>query len=88
MTTRPTYPCKRAGCRFTRGHRRTSDGQYKQLRMCSPHCRVWDMRAHRALKNGNADEAAELMRLSALLDARRSPREEVPGIFEDTRPAE
>ncbi|MFE9496311.1 hypothetical protein [Streptomyces collinus] len=46
------------------------------------------MRAHRAARTGDATEAAELLRLCALLDARRSPRDEVPGIFEDSRPAQ
>ncbi|MGW3989084.1 hypothetical protein [Streptomyces sp. NPDC004830] len=88
MDYRPAHPCKRAGCRFARELRRTPHGHYKRLKMCSPHCRVWDLRAHRAAKNGNADEAAELLRLSELLDARQTPSDEVPGIFEDMRPAE
>jgi hypothetical protein len=41
-------------------------------------------RAKRADRNGDAVEAAELLRLAALLDARESPEKEVPGIF--TRP--
>ncbi|MFF3330008.1 hypothetical protein ACFYWX_10685 [Streptomyces sp. NPDC002888] len=44
---------------------------------------MWHTRAHRALKENDVDEAAELMRLSALLDARKNPRDRVPGIFQD-----
>ncbi|MGZ3097915.1 hypothetical protein [Streptomyces sp. H72] len=41
------------------------------------------MRAKRADRSDDAPEAAELMRLVVLLDARRHPREHVPGIFRD-----
>jgi hypothetical protein len=46
---------------------------------------VWLRRAERALGGNDAAEAAELMRLSALLDARRWPTERVVEVFETDR---
>ncbi|MFE6363005.1 hypothetical protein ACFVP3_23780 [Streptomyces sp. NPDC057806] len=44
------------------------------------------LRAKHADRNGDAIEAAELLRLAELLDARRDPTVEVPKVF--TRPRE
>ncbi|WP_437072124.1 hypothetical protein [Streptomyces sp. enrichment culture] len=42
---------------------------------------MWALRAKWADRNGDEVEAAELMRLLALLDARRSPRDRVTDVF-------
>jgi hypothetical protein len=42
---------------------------------------IWLARARAAVEKGSEDEAAELLRLSDALDARRSPLEPVPGFI-------
>ncbi|MFJ2737312.1 hypothetical protein [Streptomyces sp. NPDC087317] len=76
-------PCRRPGCTFDRAYLKCDDGSYRRQRNCSAVCRLWFLRAKRAAKRNDVEEAAELLRLAALLDARRSPREKVPGFFKD-----
>lgn len=81
-------PCKRPGCAFQRGYEEASNGSYRRQRHCSVACYVWCRRAaHVAKQSGpEADEeAAELLRLSDLLDARPDRFEPVPGVHGGTR---
>ncbi|MFF9171735.1 MULTISPECIES: hypothetical protein [unclassified Streptomyces] len=78
----PPQPCNRPGCRFERMRTRQRDGKYRRRQQCSPECRTWMRRAERALNGNDGAEAAELLRLSAVLDARRWPTERVAEIFE------
>lgn len=84
-TSNQPQPCKRPGCTFDRAYLTCDDGSYRRQRNCSAACRIWLLRAKRADKQGDSAEAAELMRLSELLDARRHPRDHVPGIFTEDR---
>ncbi|MFJ8808501.1 hypothetical protein [Streptomyces sp. NPDC102490] len=58
-----------------------ANSRHKYRLDCSAECSVWAIRAKWADRNGDKEEAAELMRLLALLDARRSPRERVTDVF-------
>ncbi|MFE6471498.1 hypothetical protein ACFVGP_09085 [Streptomyces rochei] len=80
-TSKAPKKCYRRGCDFPRRPDTRARSQYTHRLECSPECSVWVLRAKWADRNDDAKEAAELMRLSALLDARRSPMEQVPGIF-------
>jgi hypothetical protein len=76
--------CRRTGCRFARGQRRRANGSLTPW--CGAACYTWSARARRATRAGDVVEAAELLRLSDLLDARTNPREFVPGVFLDDAP--
>lgn len=84
--TRPDA-CRRPGCPFSREYVKRSDGSGRLQRHCSVACRVWLIRAKRADREGDETEALELMRLSALLDARRNPRVRVPGVLRNEEAA-
>ncbi len=73
--------CKRPGCRFGRSYIKAAQGGYRRQRHCSLSCYVWCRRASGAVKHGDATEAAELLRLSDLLDTRRAPTETVAGVI-------
>ncbi|MFJ8599972.1 hypothetical protein ACIREM_14835 [Streptomyces shenzhenensis] len=51
--------------------------------MCSGACRIWTLRAERAVSRNDTAEAVRLLRLAELLDARTGPRDRVPGLFDD-----
>lgn len=79
--------CERQGCRFPRSYRQLpAGGGYRRQRHCSAECYVVSRRAHGALAAGNGEEAAKLLQLFARLDARRSPRERVPEVFDRPDP--
>ncbi|MGW5651988.1 hypothetical protein [Streptomyces humi] len=78
-------PCKRTSCKFPRTTYTTTDGKRRLPRYCSASCSVYVARAKRALRYGDAAEAAELNRLWDALNARTEPAERVPGLF--TKPA-
>lgn len=80
--------CQRPGCEFPRGYRQHPSGGYRRQRHCSAECYVAERRAHGALAAGNGDEAAKLLQLIALLDARKSPQERVPEVFDRPDPHE
>lgn len=82
FATSPT--CDRAGCRFERGKRRRANGAVTQW--CSAACYRWSVRARCAMRASDVVEAAELLRLSELLDARSNPWEFVPGVFPEDAP--
>ncbi|TXS47638.1 hypothetical protein [Streptomyces sp. OR43] len=77
--------CRRNGCTLPRARRILDNGKIRLNSHCTQACVVWDQRAKRALLEGDADEANELLRLAARLDARTHPGQTVPGIFVDTR---
>ncbi len=85
MNATPGYPCRRAGCTFQREVRALRDGTSRRDRTCSRECRTWLLRARRALQDGNAAEAAELLHLATLLDGRKNPTEFVPGVYVEKR---
>lgn len=79
-------PCKRPGCRFERRYEQSSAGGYRRRTHCGGPCWVWCARARKvaASEGPQAEaEAAELLRLSALLDARKGPAGVVPGLYVD-----
>ncbi|MFF0837477.1 hypothetical protein ACFYWF_31580 [Streptomyces sp. NPDC003344] len=78
--------CERRSCRFPRSYRQHPKGGYRRQRHCSAECYVVARRAHGALAAGNGEEAAKLLRLIALLDARKSPLERVPEVFDRPDP--
>lgn len=80
------HVCQRFGCKFSRSYRKHPAGGYRRQRHCSPECYVWCRRALGATEAGNGIEAAKLLELEKLLDARTNPRERVPEIFTDFRP--
>ena len=82
-TTPP--PCCRPGCRFVRSPRRRRDGTEDLPKHCSAECSAYMLRAKRALRHNDGVEAAELLRLSDVLDARKSKRERVPEVFTQDR---
>ncbi|CAL9377719.1 hypothetical protein SUDANB43_00990 [Streptomyces sp. enrichment culture] len=73
--------CIRPGCNFPRRPDTRANSRYRYRLDCSAECSVWALRAKWADRNGDEVEAAELMRLLALLDARRSPRDRVTDVF-------
>ncbi|MFD8262334.1 hypothetical protein ACFV19_26190 [Streptomyces griseoluteus] len=73
--------CQRRGCNFPRSYLPHPEGGYRRQRHCSAECYVAERRAHHALAAGNGDEAAKLLEIIALLDARKSPLERVPDVF-------
>lgn len=79
-------PCSRVGCRFPRSFRQDPNGGFRRKRHCSAECYVASRRAHGALAAGNGEEAAKLLQLFARLDARRSPLERVPEVFDRPDP--
>lgn len=82
MTTAQTpRPCVRPGCDFPRRPDTRPNSKYTTRLECSPQCSVWMLRAKWADRKDDAKEAAELMRLVPLLDARRHAMEQVPGVF-------
>lgn len=81
MNQAPDSPCRRPGCSFPRMFSRRRGGNYRKRPHCSQECRIWLRRAARASRNGDAVEAAEVMRLSVILDARTSPLDQVPEVF-------
>jgi hypothetical protein len=86
MITEPTYTtCRRNGCTLPRARRSLPNGGSRLSSHCGHACVVWDGRAKRALREGDGDEANELLRLAAKLDARTHPGQTVPGILTDTR---
>ncbi|WP_329159094.1 hypothetical protein OHB49_08175 [Streptomyces sp. NBC_01717] len=86
MRSEPTYmTCRRNGCTLPRARRSLTDGRSRLGSHCSHACVVWDGRAKRALRDGDGDEANELLKLAAKLDARTHPGQTVPGILTDTR---
>lgn len=72
--------CRRPGCYFERSYMKDAAGKKRLKRHCGVLCYVWCRRAAGAMKYGDTDGAAELLRLSRLLDARMSPTEFVPGV--------
>ncbi|MGX1472398.1 UNVERIFIED_CONTAM: hypothetical protein RKD50_001206 [Streptomyces canus] len=84
-TAEPT--CRRPGCVRPRGERRRRGGRSGRTHWCSAACFVWTARARVASRDADVEEAAELMRLAELLDARTNTREFVPGIFVEDRNA-
>lgn len=83
MTTART--CIRPGCNFPRRPDTRPNSGHRYRLECSPECSVWLLRAKWADRNGDKVEAAELMQLVALIDARRSPLERVQGVFTKDR---
>jgi hypothetical protein len=78
----PAYTtCRRPGCQFPRQRRTHGTKRGRLQRECSTSCMIWLVRARSALEKGSADEAAELLRLSGALDARRRPEQPVPGLI-------
>lgn len=76
----PDHRCRRPGCAFQK--RRTPHGRgWRQN--CSSECAYWCVRARYASRNGDADEARELLRLAELLGGRRTPQDVVPGLTRD-----
>lgn len=76
-------PCPRPGCKFPRNFKTDGLGDLKIQPNCSFACTVWLRRAKAALRGDHpnpGEEAAELLRLSDLLDARKTPREHIQGI--------
>ena len=73
--------CRRPSCRFPRAPRRRRDGTEDLPKHCSAECAAFMLRAKRALRHGDGAEAAELLRLSDLLDARKNKYERVPDVF-------
>lgn len=73
--------CKRPGCLFQRSYIQARDGGYRRQRHCSKQCYVWCRRATHVAREGTEEEAAELLRLSDLLDARKTPGTYVPGVL-------
>ncbi|SEC33450.1 hypothetical protein SAMN04490357_1747 [Streptomyces misionensis] len=74
-------PCKRPGCKFPRIVSIQRGGKSRRRQTCSPECRIWLLRATRAVRDNDAAEAAEVMRLSVALDGRTSPTERVQDVF-------
>ncbi|GJF29162.1 hypothetical protein KNE206_18620 [Kitasatospora sp. NE20-6] len=90
MTETTTHRvCERAGCRFPRLYLpKVAGRKRKRSRYCGSQCHVWSARARRVSLMSGAEaaaDAAELLRLSVLLDARQSPDEEVAGVFDHAR---
>lgn len=86
MPTEPSYTiCRRKGCTLPRVRRSRPNGGSRLSSHCSQACIVWDQRAKRALQDGDGDEANELLRLAAKLDARTHPGQVVPGALADPR---
>ena len=83
----PQGSCQRPGCKFDRTYREHPRGGYRRQRHCSAECYVWCRRAHGASEAGNGAEAAKLMRISALLDSRKSPSDRVFEAFDDPEPS-
>ncbi|PVC62971.1 hypothetical protein DBP15_28540 [Streptomyces sp. CS065A] len=78
----PAYTiCRRPGCTLPRGYRRVAGDRIRRNSHCTQACVAWERRARRALETGDGDEAVELLRLAALLDARTHPGEAVPDVF-------
>lgn len=77
--------CRRPSCRFLRAPRRRRDGTEDLPKFCSAECSAYMFRARRALRHSDGGEAAELLRLSDVLDARKSKRERVPEVFTHDR---
>jgi hypothetical protein len=76
--------CRRAGCHFICGRRTSGRGWFQH---CGQACGYADRRARRVVTQSGPEaeaEAAELMRIYAALDARRSPRERIDGLFPAT----
>lgn len=79
-------PCKRPGCEFPRRYTQSATQGYRRRQHCGGPCWVWCARARKVEVSDAPDagaQAAELLRLSDLLDARRSPNEAVPGLYLD-----
>lgn len=86
MPTPPSYTvCRRQGCTLPRARRTQPDGKSRLNSHCAQACVAWTRRAERALAEGDGDEANELLRLAALLDARTHPGQAVPEVFRGAR---
>lgn len=71
--TRTSTKCRRQGCRFNRLITTSPAGKQKVRPHCSAACYVWERHARRVVEqtgHGAEMKAAEIMRVSALLDAR------------------
>jgi len=77
--------CRRPSCRFLRAPRRRQDGTETLPKFCTAECAAYMLRAKRALRRKDGAEAAELLRLSDVLDARKSKHERVPDVFTHDR---
>lgn len=69
--------CRRPGCRLPRARYPKPGGGTRLSTSCSRECVVWEARARRAVHEHDGDEANELLRLAALLDARTDPSQAV-----------
>ena len=76
-----TSTCRRDGCTFPREEYVTTDGSIRQSAHCGMQCYVWTRRAIDADAEGDAREAAALLRYAALLDGRESAAETIPGLM-------
>lgn len=81
MIHRDAPVCKRPGCPFTRFMRTGPKGSARLSKHCSAECSVYMIRARKALRESDGEEAAELLRLAKLLDARTTQFARVSGIF-------
>ncbi|MFI2258794.1 hypothetical protein OG754_26760 [Streptomyces decoyicus] len=82
--TRTSTKCRRQGCRFNRLITTSPAGKQKVRPHCSAACYVWERHARRVVEqtgHGAEMKAAEIMRVSALLDARPAPTN-IPEAFE------
>ncbi len=82
----PRFTCERPGCKWDRSYRTDRNGELRRTRHCSAECFVWCRRAHGAVAAGSGDVAVKLLWLSELLDARRSPDDRVPEVFDHPDP--
>ncbi|MEU3297327.1 hypothetical protein ABZ722_33965 [Streptomyces longwoodensis] len=73
--------CRRPSCHFLRAPRRRQDGTEDLPKHCSAECAAFMLRARRALRHHDGAEAAELLRLSDVLDARKNKFQRVPEVF-------
>ncbi|MFF8898103.1 hypothetical protein ACF082_11550 [Streptomyces lydicus] len=82
--TRTSTKCRRPACRFNRQITTAATGKRRARPHCSAACCVWERHARRVVEQTGADaerRAAEIMRVSALLDARTTPVN-IPEAFE------